>query len=406
VTGTVIDYIEGIPLVGRSAFIGSASSTTDATGRFTISCAPHTYALVIVDPDRTATSVYLGLTRRDPLVLHRSTEGSSGLTKLATLKGTLSGGPSWPLASGDNAGVLFSSALAASSYPLGGHLGSSFDGPSFGPFYVRWDGSSTLAGQLYAWASYPAIPDAGAVDGGAPAFAYAQQTLTVQDSETPSLGMSLTAVSESVRVTGTIEHSSSSPPTQKEVYYAVPPLPGNGLPLAGDETLASSFDYVVPSLAIPGGSLCFSTFSSTADVSAPLILDTICGVKPDTPVASLLQPPPSLETPANGATVDSATTFTWTNFDSGVFELDLVSGDMPTASAPNVYVYTAARSTTWPNLSAENVPSPSGPYACTLVGLGVFSSIDQLTGPTGFAAAFSLEFRRSSYPAISVDFVP
>jgi hypothetical protein len=128
----------------------------------------------------------------------------------------------------------------------------------------------------------------------------------------------------------------------------------------------------------------------------PLVWDTLCGITPGTAISAQLQEPPRFTSPPADTTVRPTTTLAWTAFDRGVYRLDLVSGRLPTAAAPNIDVYTAATSTTWPDLSSVNVPFPAeAEYALSIVGLGVFASIDELAGPRGFASAVIPEYRQS-----------
>ncbi len=396
VTGTVIDATQEVPLEGRTVFIGAFSTTTDASGRFAIPGAPPVYDLVVVDPDATTVSVYSGLTRRDPLVLHRRSPTDASMpASWATIAGSFSGGPSWPLGATESAGLWFVSPVTKDDIELGGMLTSNERGPRYGPIRIAWNGSGTLAGQLFSWAS----------GGGSGVFYAASQSLTVQDGGTSMANMTLQAVAQTTHVGGTVQAPGNAPPTQESVYFALPPLPGARIPVAGGDTSAASFDYVVPLLTVTGSSLCFEAFSSTGDSNSPIISDAMCDLTPGTPVSSVLQAPPSFTSPLPSATATAATRFRWTTFAGGVYELDLESGQIPTAAAPNVYIYTAETGAAWPDLSVESIPFPAGSiYACTLVGLGVFASLDQAAGPAGIAAAIVPDLRRSYLPAIPVAF--
>jgi hypothetical protein len=244
------------------------------------------------------------------------------------------------------------------------------------------------------------------VSGAGNAFYAAVQSLTLQNGASPSADITLQAVTQSGHVQGTVQAPGDAPPTQESVYFALPPLPGARVPVGGGSTSATSFDYVVPLLALSGSSLCFEAFSAAGDVTAPILSDARCGLTPGTPFASVLQAPPSFANPPP-ATANAATRFSWTTFEGGVYELDLESAELPTAAAPNVYVYTADTATTWPDLSAEGIPFPAGnTYGCTIVGLGVFASLDDATGPAGIGAAIPADLRRSYLPATSIGFSP
>jgi hypothetical protein len=407
VCGTVIDDKSNLPLGGRSVVIGALRTVTDDGGRFSVPNVPAVYDLVVVDPDGTTVSVYQGLHRRDLRVRHqRSANDHVQQPRTARVSGTLAGGPSWPLGKQDLAGVWVVSALARGNALLGGAI-APFGGPSFGPMYLRWDGPATLPAQAYAYSTFRPSADAGGAS--APVFAYGTQALTLQEGEV-SVTVPLQAVTRSAHVTGTVVHDPSSPPTQREVYYALPPWPGVRIPLHSDAPRPRadpSFDFEVPVAEPPGASLCFMAFSSTGDIRRPLVWDNVCGITPGTPVTAVLEEAPRLTSPRAGSRVTPTTTLAWTAFEGGVYRLDLSSGSFGTAAAPNVSVYSAARSMTWPNLSAADVPFPAdAEYAFGIVGLGVFASIDDLAGPAGFASAAPPEYRQSYLSPVKAQVSP
>jgi hypothetical protein len=402
VSGTVIGGLQDLPLLGRSVAIGPVHTTTDDTGHFSIPGAPSTYDLVIVDPDGTTVSLYVGLTRREVLVRHhRSAADVTAPARRSVATVTLSGGPPWPLRGDDNGGVWIVSPAAKSHVGMGGSLPGIAHGPDVG-LRLGWDGPPSIAGEVYAWVRFHNAEDAGSGDAGASSsFAFGEQPLTIEEGAV-SVSLSLHIVSQTANVNGTITYPPNSPPTQKSVYYPLPSLPGARVPVAGDTSHAASFDYRVPVLHIPGSSLCFDAFSSTGWIAAPLLLGSVCGITPDAPASVHLQAPPKFISPATSSKVTPTTTFSWTPFEGGVYELDLKS-QPATAGAPDIHVYTSATSTNWPDLRAVYVPFPAeGDYECTVVGLGVFASIDQLCGPAGFAATGVPDFRRSYLPPVKV----
>jgi hypothetical protein len=404
VSGTVLDDRDRHPLAGRSVAIGDAHAVTDDFGRFTIPAAPSPYDLLIVEPDGTIVSLYAGITRRDVLVKHHKSASDFSLpANVATITGTLTGGPEWPLDKTEHANVLVASAYSVSQTTIGGGLPSR-RGPSFGPFYVRWDGEPAPAAEAYAWASYRSGPtDAGAEDASR-AFAFGERPLTLHDGGV-DVSLRLDAVAQTAHVSGTVAHPAYSPATQKSVYYALPGLATVSVYVAGDSKHTDAFDFVVPVLQIPGASLCFSAFSSTGDARAPIILGAVCGLTPDAPVRARLQAPPTLTSPAPKTTVTPATTFSWTLFDGGVYELQLIAKP-PSGSTPEIHVYTAARSMKWPDLSAAYVRFPAeADYECSVVGLGAFASIDELVGPAGIGAPIQPDFRRSYLPGVQISVV-
>jgi hypothetical protein len=407
VSGTVIDDQSNLPVDGRSIVIGPLRTMTDEAGHFSLASVPAVYDLVIVEPDGTAISLYEGLHRRDVLVRHHQAGNSQGSqARKAGVRGTLLGGPSWPLKGKDLVSVSIFSELARGNKLFGGNIPFN-DGPAFGPVAVIWNGPPTLPAQVCAYSWFHTADDAGSIDASDPStrvFAYGAQALTLHEGES-SLTVPLQIVTRTARVTGTIVHDPATPATQRQVWYALPPWRGARLPVGGDMAgpRSESFDFVVPDPEIPDASLCFMAFSSTGDRRRPLVWDQICGITSGHPVTAVLQEPPRLTSPAEGSTVHPTTTMAWTAFEGGVYRVDLKSGQLPSASAPNISVYTAARSMIWPDLAAADVTFPAiADYGFVIVGLGVFASIDDLAGPSGFASAAPREYRQSYMEPVKV----
>jgi hypothetical protein len=381
VSGTVIEAYLDVPLSGRQVTIGSAHTTTDALGHFSIPGVSSTYDLVVTDPDGSTASVFLGLTRRDPRVRHsRSPHDSAQPGRVATITGSLSGIPSWPLPV--HVEVLSS---------LGTRVDGTGSGRTFGPLQLPWNGDPSVTAQVFA------LADIGSVETAAQSFAFGHQTVPLADGAvTVSLPLSIV---RKAQVTATITHPPGSPPTNEGVNYVSWQRPMFNFPIAGSSAYTgTSFHALVPSSQEPGTSLCFQVLREGDSATGDFFLDQICGIAPGTPVSAQLQAPPSFTSPAPNTAVTPATRFTWTAFEGGVYDLSLGHRKEATPSAPFIVVFTAARSTAWPDLSAVHIPFPAGmEYAAAISGVGVFASIDELCGPAGYAG----EFRESRHSTLA-----
>jgi len=71
---------------------------------------PERYDAVVIEPDRATASVFRGLRRRDPLLVHRGRDKAEG-KHVTDIVGTLSGGG--PLETGDHVVVAFFSPEAS-----------------------------------------------------------------------------------------------------------------------------------------------------------------------------------------------------------------------------------------------------------------------------------------------------
>jgi hypothetical protein len=230
----------------------------------------------------------------------------------------------------------------------------------------------------------------------------AQQPVVLQGDAGVLTDLSFQPVTNTAIIAGSVQSQVNAVVGQKAVYVAQP-LRGAIIPLGGDQTVAASFSYKVPLPSVGNGQLCLQVQSEINGDSAPAMLDIQCGLDAGGSVLSVLQAPPSFQGFPDDASVTASTRFTWSTFHSGLYELDLISGPNPTATTPNVVVYTADTSATWPDLAARQVRfAPGTRYSCTVVGVGVFKSMDELVGDAGLAAPVIPELRRSSYGARSV----
>src|SRR5215469_8617705 len=76
VNGKVLDGF-GAPLANRKVMIGASSTTTNASGQFTLSGVATPYDLVIIDDQAKAATVYAQLTRTDPTLLDLGTSSQA-----------------------------------------------------------------------------------------------------------------------------------------------------------------------------------------------------------------------------------------------------------------------------------------------------------------------------------------
>lgn len=57
-------------VAGRTIVVGNQRTSTDRHGRFSLGDVPAVYDLVVIEPDRALMVLYLGLSRRDPVMAH------------------------------------------------------------------------------------------------------------------------------------------------------------------------------------------------------------------------------------------------------------------------------------------------------------------------------------------------
>jgi hypothetical protein len=410
VYGRVVGFGTHEPLVGCTVAVGRASTKTDVYGRFQLAAVPPIYDLIVADADHASISVYRGLHRRDPLVEHRPQYRGEARPHAGALVGVLSGGGPFPLTAG-RVNIYFHSPVAdgVDSLPAGRTTSTDprREGPSYGPVAIRWNGPSSIDGELLVLRR-PVDPAAKSTIGqpppsAAPAapgtWSFARRKVTVASGQARTVNVDLSPVPTfhvALKVIETGGYIRSwrvyyRPPTANSslIYVAGAPRRGRRDPLA--------YDVDVPDLHPTGAVLCAS-----AEVHGGISTER-CGIGPNATVSLEITPPPAVSAPSDHAVLTPATTFAWGKVERGIYELELEVWK-PTPSYPNIRIYTADTSTGWPDLSELGVgfpalkvafPEGNAAYKCTLGALGPYVSIDEALGPDGLGAIAPSERRQS-----------
>jgi hypothetical protein len=389
--GVLLDYATKRPLVGRRLLVRQKHTTSDAKGRFQLDGVSESYDLVITEANGSVVSIYQGLTRRDPVVLHRPYAFGVEGDRSSWVRGMLSKPGNEPLTETDSASVQFFSPLADARIVLGGQT------PPFGPDYelfVQWSGAADLKGTVFARGTF-----AGAGGDAEPFFA--MQQLELESGEAAMLDLELSPI-ERGKVGGSVSAPADAALTQIEEYFRLP-LPNAVLAVNDASTSTSSFEHEVDDLRAAGGTLCVAALG-TGNGS---LRTERCGIELGTTDVSLeLQSPPVLSEPDPREPLDSESQFSWTAFDDGVHRLALETS-VPTASSPNLYVYTAATSVTWSSLAELGAPAqPSTHYTCTVSGFGPFSGLDDAAALDGLGSLVPTEQRTSESAPVELTAMP
>ena len=355
ISGLVLDGY-GQPLSGRTVLIGTSSTTTSASGQFTLTGVATPYDLVIVEsaPAKVAT-VYAQLTRTDPKLLDLG--ANSQATRSATLGGNIAGGDPLPTPSGTLSAVSWGSAEAST--------GSYVDGTPYA-FDVSWSGPTTITGAVHGlqWT----------ID--------ANGTVTGYHSHGVKTGVSLTAGSTvtnaDLLLTATLTDDISANVTVpagheialRDVYLTFDD--GAYFPVSEDVLDAGTLQVPVPSDI--GVKAIVGVTAATADGSS-ITSAQLTGVAPGTAGAALALPSPALVTaPADGATgVDTSTDLVWTPLSGGIHVLFLSGA----GNDPAYLIVSGGTRARIPDLSAQGLGLPSGrPYDFGLIGIGPYASVD------------------------------
>jgi hypothetical protein len=413
VDGRVVDLWSRQPLAGRLVAIGPSRAITDAAGRFTLDGVAARYDAVVVEPDRASASVYRGLRRRDPLLVHRSIEKSERM-HVADIVGTLSGGG--PLETGDFVIVGFLSPEgSAIDVPSAAAAGRRPSYPGYGPVRVVWRGPDTLTGDLVALVAPGAAPDAppGTSTERPPLLAH--KTITLK---TGFVTTGLPVINEDNCAAPLPQSPPRSPPT--EVALALTPIKRRHVALTVEASYLESLtlSYRWPTLGaeinlplrgpthwrLPLGPIPVETdIPDLRELGAALCAQAVdghgsyaetCTFPPNAPAAlrprptPILSLPPGPRSPGGAAIFTSTTRSSWTAFAGGVHLLE-IEAQFSSAEHPSVYVYTEETSATWPDLAALGVRFPEDfvDYNVGIVGFGPFASLDEALAPNGIGVA-------------------
>jgi hypothetical protein len=405
VAGTVIEVQSHAPLAGRTVAIGGRQTITDANGTFVFDDVARVYDVTIVEPGAATATCYQGLSRRDPILVHKRLppkqypEG----TLHAELHGSLTGGGPYPLATDSEATIYLLSPEVQEHVFLGGRL----YGPERGPgFTLRpwWISQDPMSGTLFAVRTNgAAFIDNGAPDG-SPASAsdkwwFGQRPVTIKNGEITTANLTLASVS-SRRFAVHVNAPRGHHPVLGCEYRISSMRAGFITPQGGcalrDPRHPYSpdtwWDCEVAALPIPGATLCVWDDNGAGESLATRRCDIADGVV----LPLTLQPAPSLTMPTDLSVWTKDTRFAWTPFDHGIYRLAL-EDKFPTPDNPSVDVYTAETTAVWPDLSALGLifPKGSAEYYVKILGLGPYSTMDDATGVEGIGAFAPGEMRGS-----------
>jgi len=356
IAGHVVDGY-GQPVAGRTVLIGASSTTTDASGAFTLTGVATPYDLVILAAAPTkAATVYTQLTRTDPRVPDLAAGNPTPLT--ATVKGALSGGAPLPT----TPGTLTLVAWGSPDQAVGGDYVTS----SPYSFDVSWVGPTTITGAVHGlqWTIDQNSTVTGYLAHGVKTGVSLSNAATVTDAD-----LALTApLTDNISVTAT-------PPAGHEIFERDVSLTfddGTLIQVSGDGLDGGTLQVLVPSDIGAKALVRFRAISGDGSMETDAQLT---GLDAGTAGAALSLPLPArLTAPADGATgVDTSTDLVWTPVTAGIHFIFLNG----TANDPSYAIVSGGSRARIPDLSAHGLGLPSGhAYDLALVAFGSYASID------------------------------
>jgi hypothetical protein len=379
-------------LAGRTVAIGAQSTVTSPSGLFTIDQAPSSYDVTILEPDGSLVSVYSGLTRRDPVLVHDAMYVSASNptieTYQASISGILLGDFPFPVDSYHAATVSFFSSPGSSIWQLGLPLRSK--GPSYGPMTAVWLGSPSVVGRLIALAEVLSETELWAS-----AF-LATTSLSLSHGATISQDLTLFPIATG-QIAGFVQMYEGNSVSAVQFSYRL--SDGEGMLDLGQFSSLGSYACVLPDLGSLGGDYCLSINDSLGTAQAER-----CGASLGmTDFSIQVQHPPVITNPTAGSPVTKDTKISWTGVAGAVYLVDL-SPQSPTT--PRLQLFTSQTQIRWPDLGAVGLPLvPRESYSCQVSGLLPYTSTDDFASSQGlFAVArdSSQKLRSSSITVTTV----
>jgi len=383
--GMVVESTWKYPLSDRTVVVGKQRTKTDARGAFTLEGVPAVYDLAILEPDASGVSIYMGLGRRDPVLIHHPTYRNRVIgAHTGTVTSTLSGVP-------DNTSDQFS-ALGEFLFPQGS-LQQSYSRsgqPQRGPFPLQWNGPTSTAGRFVVIGTTLEPRDGG---GGRLVFwSGDHRPVSLKEGEKLAIDVPVARIS-TVRIAAEVTVPDGYSLRELTHVFRFAGLHGEVRTVTADQKESRQGATTKLELEVPESKEGDAIRCLQASAGDHATWAEECGVAPGAPALLTLQTPPSLESPSEVDLANPSTKLSWTRFDQGVHELQLF--DEQDDRIPMLRIFTSATTLAWPDLRWVGVALPERRirYSCWLSAEGPFASIDEAVGPQGLAARFRKRVR-------------
>ena len=393
---------------------GTASTTIDATGAFTLTDVPATYSLAVlvsVTSGRFAT-VYQGLTRANPTLT--MFQGPGGLSDVptqfnfASAQGKFTGGLGFNAAS--KASTVFTVAVpkAVRSDSFNSASADATTGEYFAS--ISWLGGNPVTATIHT------LQYTNDTNGKINAYGgYAQKTINAVPNQTTPINQDIALLPIT---TGNVKGSVAWPSGLTAPEYQVnTTLLLNGSSLERIDLYQSNgtpptvsvaptgYDQLVP--LITGAKWMQRASINEKSVQGSFstrIESTVWkSLTPGTTTDIAVPVPIGLTSPnAAASEVTGSTKFSWSNFVGGVHVLSFFAFPGSTGVQTTFTVVTAASSTTIPDLSPYGFGVPKATiYLWSVLGVAPYSSLDAATDTNGLTVPYSAPLVDSSYSSSS-----
>jgi hypothetical protein len=373
VAGTVVDRKWGRALPDQIVVLDGQRATTDVAGRFSFARAPARYDLTILSPNGKRATIYQGLSRRDPRLVHTAARTRS-FAHRARIMGMVLGG----LPPGASVDVQFAAPGAAVKTPRPAF--GAAPTADFGPITVSWDGADTLAGRMVVLLRKD--EKAKEIENDHLSAWYAQKSIRLAAGQTVTVDLKPAPVPVVRRPFPSITRPKGNTFGSLLEYHEHYEIPGSGWALWGDGMAPEVADLRAFDVELCGEARAMDPWLPSSD--------TACGFPLTEPRSVPLVAPPAFTTPPWGTVAVPGLRFAWSGAPGAIYRLSIgPAGSRQRALEPTIDVITAKTEARWPDLSALGLPFPRPPaaYAATIEMDGPYASIDEATAPAAASAA-------------------
>jgi hypothetical protein len=397
ISGIVVNH-QGVRLPEQIVAVGGRRTTTNGEGRFSLADVPATYDLIVAKPDGDLVTIYQGISRRDPRVVHTALHERAPDHR-AQIVGSLAGGE-W---TGTSALITFTSARARPvNFPDSARWKAAGAGRGeYGPIIVPWSGADTIEVQVVALLRN--TPETPGTKPTALSAWFATKRLTLHAGETATVDLEPGKVPVVRRRFPRIVKQSETHPYHDIFAYSENyEIPGNGHVFfvepggKNSESPAhfpkdlTTWDREVADLSAFGLRLC-----GEAEEYDPWLHTStrLCDFAPDEARTMTLPAPPSFSAPARGAKATGEMKFAWSAVPNAVYRvsLDPLRPDGGNFNSkieigktnPRMVVFTTQTTVSWPDLAGLGIPwgKKRVGHVASLAVMGPFLSMDELVAP-------------------------
>jgi hypothetical protein len=396
ISGIVFNH-QGVRLPGQIVAVGGRRTTSDGEGRFSLADVPATYDLMVAKPDGDLVTIYQGISRRDPRVVHTALhEPPPG--HRAQIVGSLAGGE-W---AGTSALITFTSARARPvTSPVSVRRKAGAGRGEYGPIIVPWSGADTIEVKVVALLrNTPETP--GAQPTALSAW-FATKSLTLRAGETATVDLEPGKVPVVRRRFPRIVKQSETHPYHDILAYSENyEIPGIGRVFfeqsGGTQSESpahfpkdlTTWDKEVADLSAFGLRLCGQAEEYDPWLHASTRL---CGFALDEARTMTLPAPPSFSAPVRGTKATEGMKLAWSAVPRAVYRVGLdpsrPDGDSfnpkieISETNPRMVVFTTQTTVSWPDLAGLGIPWQQKRigHVASLAVMGPFLSMDEMVAP-------------------------